>query len=122
MLNLKILDKIETFIVLSDCKSFTDTAKRLYCSQPTISNHIQQLEELFNATLFHRSGKTVQLTKQGEVLLEYAKQITRLIEDASLQMKNISRQDSNLSIYVSNYIAGYFFSDILQHFHHVYPK
>lgn len=121
-MNLKTLDQIEAFIVLAECKSFTETAKRLYRSQPTISNHIQQLEELFHATLFHRSGKLVQLTRQGEVLLEYAKQITRLVEEASVQMKNASRQDSTLSIYVSNYIARYFFSDILQHFRHAYPK
>lgn len=49
--------KIETFLVLAQCRSFMETAKRLYCSQPTISNHIQQLEEQFQCKLFHRSGK-----------------------------------------------------------------
>jgi DNA-binding transcriptional LysR family regulator len=119
---LKTLEKIETFIVLADCSSFTETAKRLYCSQPTISNHIQQLEELFKTTLFHRSGKQVQLTKQGEILLEYVKQITMLVEEAAIKIKNVSQQDSILSVYVSNYIAGYFFSDILNHFHTAFPK
>jgi hypothetical protein len=63
------LEKFVTFIVLVDCGSFTETAKKLYCSQPTISNHIQQLEELFDTTLFRRSGKNVYLTRQGEILL-----------------------------------------------------
>jgi DNA-binding transcriptional LysR family regulator len=119
---LKTLEKIETFIALADCSSFTETAKRLYCSQPTISNHIQHLEELFKTTLFHRNGKNVQLTKQGEILLEYAKQITLLVEEAAIKIKHASQQDTILSVYVSNYIAGYFFSDILNHFHAEFPK
>ncbi|NHN30579.1 LysR family transcriptional regulator [Paenibacillus sp. S3N08] len=113
---------METFIVLAECSSFTETAKRLFCSQPTISNHIQHLEELFKTTLFLRTGKSVQLTKQGEVLLEYAKQMTFLVEEAAIKIKKVSQQDSVLSVYVSNYIAGYFFSDILSHFHTEFPK
>ena len=34
----------KTFIVLSECRSYTETAKRLYCSQPTVTQHIKQLE------------------------------------------------------------------------------
>lgn len=44
-----------------------ETAKRLYCSQPTISHHISYLEDMFNLQLFHRKGKSVQLTKQGGI-------------------------------------------------------
>ncbi|WP_246302983.1 LysR family transcriptional regulator [Paenibacillus plantarum] len=85
---LKLLDKIETFITLAECRSFTETAKRLYCSQPTITTHIQQLEEQFQSILFLRTGKKVQLTKQGEVLLEYAKQMTNLVQEAAIKVKS----------------------------------
>ncbi|MEI7026059.1 LysR family transcriptional regulator [Paenibacillus sp. y28] len=118
---MKTLEKIETFLVLAECSSFMETAKRLYCSQPTITNHIHQLEDQFKTKLFHRSGKTVQLTKQGEIFLGYAKQITNLVEEASIKMKAADRQDV-LALYVSNYIAGYFFSDILENFQHEIPK
>ncbi|MEE1131872.1 MAG: LysR family transcriptional regulator, partial [Caryophanon sp.] len=36
-------DRYKTFMILAECKSFTETAKRLFCSQPTVSQHIQQL-------------------------------------------------------------------------------
>ncbi|OAS19903.1 LysR family transcriptional regulator [Paenibacillus oryzisoli] len=84
---LKWLDKIEAFITLAECLSFTETAKRLYCSQPTITTQIQQLEEQFQATLFLRLGKKIELTKQGEVLLEYAKKMTCLVEEATVKIK-----------------------------------
>ncbi|WP_419878124.1 LysR family transcriptional regulator [Brevibacillus centrosporus] len=116
------LEKMETFIVLAECSSFTEAAKRLYCSQPTISHHIQQLEQQFSSQLFFRSGKQVELTKQGEVLLQYAKQITNLVDEASIQLKRVSQQEQVLSVYVSNYIAGYYFSDILNQFHTISPQ
>ncbi|MFT9846424.1 LysR family transcriptional regulator [Aneurinibacillus sp. REN35] len=120
---MKTLDKLETFIVLANCRSFTEAAKHLYCSQPTISNHIQQLEEMLTATLFYRSGKTVELTKQGEILLTYAKQITHLFAEASDKIKHAARQEHHiLSVYVSNYIASYYFSDIFTQFHHLFPE
>lgn len=101
---MKTLEKLETFLVLAECGSFVETARRLYCSQPTISNHIQQLEEQFQGKLFHRSGKTVQLTKQGEIFLQYAKQITQLVEEAAVKLKQ-SFDEEILSLYASSYIV-----------------
>ncbi|QAV11942.1 LysR family transcriptional regulator [Brevibacillus agri] len=121
VLLMNTLEKMETFIVLAECGSFTESAKRLFCSQPTISHHIQQLEELFESPLVQRSGKQVQLTRQGEILLRYAKQISHLVEEAAVELKRISEQERVLSVYVSNYIAGYFFSDILNEFHTILP-
>jgi DNA-binding transcriptional LysR family regulator len=62
------------------------------------------------------------LTKQGEILLEYAKQITCLVEEAAVKMKGADQQNPILSVYVSNYIAIYFFKDIMDHFHQTFPK
>ncbi|WP_245980125.1 helix-turn-helix domain-containing protein [Peribacillus asahii] len=58
------LEKMESFIVLAECHSFTEAARRLYCSQPTISHHINKLEENFDSKLFHRSGRKVELTSK----------------------------------------------------------
>ena len=116
------LEKMETFLVLAECCSFTEAAKRLYCSQPRISHHIQQLEEQFGAKLFLRSGKQVRLTRQGELLLPYARQMLRLLEEAGNVLKREAQQESVLSVYVSHYIANYYFSDILKRFHTLFPR
>lgn len=111
------LEKMQTFLVLAECRSFTEAAKRLYCSQPRISHHIQQLEQFFDTKLFIRSGKQVCLTKQGEILLGYARQIVNLVGEAEVSMKREARREQVLSVYVSNYIASYYFADILEQFH-----
>lgn len=117
----KTLEKLETFLVLAECCSFVETAKRLYCTQPTISNHIHQLEEQFECKLFYRTGKSVQLTKQGEIFLKYAKQITELVESASHHLKQ-SLEEELLSLHASSYIAGSFFPGILKKYKSKYPK
>jgi DNA-binding transcriptional LysR family regulator len=120
---LKTLERLETFLVVAECGSYTEAAKRLYCSQPTISHHIQQLEEQFHADLFHRAGKQVRLTEQGEIVLDYAKRMTGLVREASIKVKqSLSRQERILSVYVSNYISGYYFPGILTHYHRSFPE
>lgn len=120
---MKTLERLETFLVLAECGSYTEAAKRLYCSQPTISHHIQQLEDQFHAALFYRSGKQLRLTEQGEIVLDYAKRLTELVQEASLKVKqSLSRQERILSVYVSNYISGCYFRDILSYYHRTFPE
>ncbi|MEK4539082.1 LysR family transcriptional regulator [Peribacillus sp. FSL K6-1552] len=116
------LEKMETFIVLAECRSFTEAARRLYCSQPTISHHINHLEQDFDSRLFHRTGRKVELTKQGEVLLTYAKQILSLVDEASVTIKKVDYFEQTLSVFVSNYIADYFFADLLHQYKEISRK
>ncbi|MBD8006477.1 LysR family transcriptional regulator [Bacillus norwichensis] len=116
-----MLEKLKSFVVLSESESFTEAAKRLYCSQPTISNHIHQLEQHFKTTLINRTGKAVKLTKQGEALLQYAKEMNGLIEKAEHHIRQLEEGDV-LSIYMSNYIARYYFSNQYTQLHHLSPS
>ena len=70
-----LLEKMHAFITLSECKSFTETSKRLFCSQPTITNQINQLEKHFQQKLVNRSSRTIELTPKGELFLTYAKKM-----------------------------------------------
>lgn len=47
---------LTTFITVYETKNFSNAAHQLFISQPTVSNHIQQLENHFNTKLFIRSG------------------------------------------------------------------
>lgn len=120
---MKTIERMETFLVLAECGSFTEAAKRLHCSQPTVSHHIQQLEEHFRAPLFRRAGKIVQLTEQGKIVLEYSKQVTRLIGKAAVKVQQSLRQQENiLSVYVSSYISNYYLPEILPHYLQSFPE
>lgn len=75
-------EELKTFIKLCEVKNFTKTAERLNMSQPTVSLHIKNLESEFQTQLFHRIRKQLSLTPTGEILLERAKQMTQLYDQA----------------------------------------
>src|SRR5215203_1595884 len=55
--------------------SLRAAAEQLRVSQPSISAQIAQLEEFFGHPLFRRSGRGLQLTDTGRLVLEYAEDI-----------------------------------------------
>ncbi|QQK77788.1 LysR family transcriptional regulator [Salicibibacter cibarius] len=68
-------DHLETFIVVVEQKSFSEAARILYLSQPTVTSHIQALENAINANLFERTKKHVEATPAANLLYPYAKNI-----------------------------------------------
>jgi DNA-binding transcriptional LysR family regulator len=67
--------KLETFIYAAQSLSFSEAAKQLNLSQPTVSYQIKSLEKELGVSLFLRSGGHLQLTEAGRLLLPRARQI-----------------------------------------------
>lgn len=107
-----MLDKLQMYIVFAECLSFTETASKMFCSQPTISHKIKQLEEKYNTVFIQRKNKQIELTERGKIFLQYAKKMVQLHEQMEKELK---QAESSLSVYVSHYIAENYFSKILPH-------
>jgi DNA-binding transcriptional LysR family regulator len=71
------LTRLETFIFAAEHLSFSEAARHLHVTQPTISHHIKALEVNMNVTLFERSGTSLQLTEAGRLLLPWARKLVR---------------------------------------------
>ena len=69
---------LETFVILSDNLSFSETAKVLNTAQPVISRQIKILEENFGHALFLRTKKSVALSPEG---LELKRKLGPLVEE-----------------------------------------
>jgi len=78
-------EKIETFLCAADNLSFSEAAKLLHLSQPSVSHQIKSLEQELGVELFKRSSSGLELTEGGRVLLPWAR---RLIHD-SVNLKQI---------------------------------
>ena len=63
--------RLKTFLTLLEEKNYTNVAKKLYITQPAVTQHIKSLEKDNNITIF-RNPKTFELTKAGKLLQEYA--------------------------------------------------
>jgi DNA-binding transcriptional LysR family regulator len=71
------LERLRVFIYAAENLSFSEAAKRLYLTQPTVSHHIKALEEFLNVELFARTGSGVKLTEGGRLLLPWAQKLVR---------------------------------------------
>ncbi|AEM78504.1 transcriptional regulator, LysR family [Thermoanaerobacter wiegelii Rt8.B1] len=76
------LRQLKIFLTVCESGSMSKAAKKLYMTQPSISQTISELEQELNVKLFERMNKKLLLTYAGEVLKEYAKRISSLVEEA----------------------------------------
>lgn len=63
---------LNTFKTLVEVGHFTQTAERLFMTQPGVSQHIKKLEQACNNDLIVRFGKRFELTEQGQLVYAYA--------------------------------------------------
>lgn len=56
------LQHLRYFLVLADLEHYTDAAKRLHITQPTLSHAIATLEEEVQVPLFKKQGRNIILT------------------------------------------------------------
>ena len=66
---------LRTFVTLAQIGSYTKTAQKMIMAPSTVSKQIKQLEEETGKLLIIRDKKSVRLTKEGEIFLEYAHRI-----------------------------------------------
>ena len=73
------LRRLRAFVAIVDAGGFARAAARVNLSQPALSRQIHALETELGVRLFDRIGRRVQLTSEGEDLLERSR---RLLADA----------------------------------------
>lgn len=77
--------RIATFLKLCETRSYTNTAKLLHITQPSVTQHIKYLQKRYQCKLFSYEGKTLRLTPEGEYLRRQAQEMTRnstkIVED-----------------------------------------
>ena len=74
------IESLKMFCDLADSQSFTKAAQINGVTQSAVSQQITSLEKTFKSLLIERSKKHFRLTREGQVLYEYSKQITRIDE------------------------------------------
>jgi DNA-binding transcriptional LysR family regulator len=76
------LDLLKTFIAIADTGSFTRAADDVGRTQSAVSMQIKRLEDIVGRSLFARDGRQNRLTIDGEKLLDYARRIVKLSDEA----------------------------------------
>ena len=74
------LKQLQYFVACAQTGSFSDAAKILYSTQPSVSKVIKSLEDTLGMQLFERLPRGIRLTVQGQKVYHYACRITNEID------------------------------------------
>jgi len=86
------LPSLETFVLLADCGSFSETAKAQGISQPAVSLRIAKLESAVGLRLFIRKPDGIELTRDGIQLVSVARQVLEQHEILCARMNHFLRE------------------------------
>lgn len=116
------LHRLWIFMQVVECGGFSAAALKLYMSQPSVSNQVRQLEQSLKATLIDRSGARIRPTAEGEVLLEYAKRVFLLADEAVGAIRQVSGlQSGRLVVGGTTTVGTYLLPRLLAGFRRRFP-
>ena len=108
--------RLETFRVVAQSGQVSAAARRLNLSQPAVTAQIRQLEAEVGRPLFTRHVTGVELTDAGRLLLDYARRIRGLLEEAGERILGESRVGGELRLGASTTAAAYVLPPVFRTF------
>ncbi|MFC4810517.1 LysR family transcriptional regulator [Paenibacillus sp. GCM10023250] len=97
------LQQLKYVIEVAARGSINEAAKRLFISQPSLSNAIRELEEEMGISIFERSNKGISLSKEGAEFLGYARQVVEQAELMESRYRNAKPSPQHFSVSTQHY-------------------
>ena len=96
------LDDIEVIIALSESKSLSQAAERLYMSRPGLSQKLSNIEHRYGTKLYERTSSGVIPTKSGQIVTKFAKEISTLENKLASELAAVDESfDSTIQVGMS---------------------
>src|SRR5512137_1313119 len=76
------LDLLRSFVAIADRESFARAAEQVHRTQSAITQQMARLEEQLGVALFRKVGRSKRLTEHGVRLLDYARRLLALNDEA----------------------------------------
>jgi LysR family hydrogen peroxide-inducible transcriptional activator len=116
------LFQLRYFVAAARQLNFTQAAAQCHIAQPSLSAQIAALEKELGTSLFHRRGRSVQLTDAGEALLGYAGRLIALEEEARLGVRRVvGLEAGKLSLWTLPTPSQHLLPPLLARFRTAYP-
>jgi DNA-binding transcriptional LysR family regulator len=81
---------LQTFVAIADNGSFTQAAKQVHRTQSAVSLQMQRLEAAAGAPLFKKTGRQMETTDAGDLLLNHARMLLALNDEALHALRGIT--------------------------------
>lgn len=104
-------------------KSFSKAAKKLYISQPALSNMVRKAEQEMGAPIFDRSTIPLTVTKEGTHYIKYVEKILFLQRNLKAYFEELNElKAGSLSLGGSSYFCSFVFPDMIGRFRERFPN
>jgi DNA-binding transcriptional LysR family regulator len=100
------IESLKVFCDLAETESFTKAAQINQVTQSAVSQQISSLERLFKSLLIERSKKRFRLTREGQVLYDYSKEVIRTYDALHHKLKEIKELISGTIRVATIYSVG----------------
>jgi DNA-binding transcriptional LysR family regulator len=109
--------RVQVFRAVAEQASFRRAAEQLHISQPSVSQHVQLLEEELGTRLLDRTGAGIRITPAGELVLSFARRSSRLTQQVLAALARLEGQPGGeLKLAASTTLAQYLLPRILGRF------
>jgi len=115
------IDSMRALITIAESGGITRAATRLNLSQSAVSHKMKRLEAKINRSLFSRVDGKLGFSADGEKLLDYARRMVKLHDEALASFKQ-SDLTGELRLGITEDITAPGFAQILSSFSHSFPN
>lgn len=117
------LQQLYYFRKLAEVQHYTEAARALYITQPSLSDSIASLESELSVALFQKKGRGIELTKYGQKFYQYVNQALGVLEHGIAIMKEKSDSvTGTIDVGCIPTLLGDFLPDALDLYHEKHPQ
>jgi DNA-binding transcriptional LysR family regulator len=115
------LDVLRTFVAIVEREGFAPAAEQVRRTQSAVTQQMQRLEEDLRVPLFHKVGRAKKLTEHGVRMLEYARRMLALNDEA---LESLAAFDLRgpLRLGTAHDAAEFILPNLLARFAQLYPN
>lgn len=97
------IQQLEYLERIVEAGSINEAAKRLFLTQPSLSNAVKELENEMGIQIFQRSSGGISLTAEGREFITYSKQILDQVNLMNERYKNGQQRKQSFSVSAQHY-------------------
>ncbi len=118
-----MLNEIRYIYAVYQERSFTKAAKKLFVSQPALSNIVKKAEQEIGSPIFDRSTIPLTLTREGKFYIDTIKRILQLEKNLNDYFQDIqSLNRGSLSVGGSSFFCSFVLPEMIGKFQRTYPN
>ena len=108
--------KLLSLLEVCETGNFTRAAEHLSLTQPAVSQHIRALEQELGVRIFERASNTLHTTREGEIVVKYAKRMMALQRNMLAELTSERQQIASLTVGITHTAESNLITEVLAKF------